>query len=140
MEIPTLPQAPADYGYLVTLLAALLSMGIVGIVVGLRYYLAYRDRRESEDKTYRDEQTKLQQAQWDRESTSRESYRLRHEQNTNEHFAELESEAKAHHAEIRAIIAEQQAQISDLGKKLDRLNWERESQNGQQKPPKEGGK
>ena len=139
MEIPTLPQAPADYGYLVTVLAALLSMGIIGVVIGIRSYLSYRDRREAEDKAYRDEQIKLQQAQWQRESEARDAFRRSFEERQDKRFDQLESDADAFHDEIQAILKTQQDQITQLKSLLDRLIWERDSQNGQQKPPKEGG-
>lgn len=140
MEIPTIPQAPSDYGYLVTVLVAFLSLGIVCAILGVRGYISYRDKREADDKAYRDEQIRLQQEQWKRESEARDAFRRSFEERQDKRFDTLESDADAFHDEIQAILKTQQDQISQLKSVLDRLIWERESLNGQQKtPPKEGG-
>ncbi len=135
MEIPTIPQAPADYGYLVTVLVAFLSLGSVLAILGVRNYLAYRDRREADDKAYRDEQTKLQQAQWERESAARDAFRKSFEERQDKRFDTLESDAEAFSGEIQGILKAQQEQISQLKQVVDRLIWEKESK----QPPKEGG-
>jgi hypothetical protein len=137
-QLPQLPVPPADYGYLVALLVALLSLGVVFAAIGLRGYVKYRDRRDAEDRQYRDkreagdrafrdEQFKLQQQQWQRESEAREKFRASFDKRNEARFDKLEGDAETFYSKIQEIMDAQQGQIEKLRSDLDRLTMRLES-------------
>jgi hypothetical protein len=134
MEIPALPQPPSG-DYSLQILATLGTILLLSIGFGIREYLRYRDKRESEDKEFRDKQIALQQAQYDKESDKRDKFRAAFEATTNERFDEIGTDAKTFANEIRDIIKAQQDQISALKLELAELKWEKRNNT----PPKEGG-
>lgn len=134
MESPILPTPPTGTPYIVEFLVGLLSLCLVVAGYLYRDHSKYRDKREADDKAYREKQLADQQEHWKQETDARNKFRAAFEQNTNDKFGELERDAKAFHDQLRTIIDQQQAQIHSLGKDLDRLSWEL----GIKKTPKEG--
>lgn len=134
MESPILPTPPTGTPYIIEFLVGLLSLCL--IVAGYLYrdHSKYRDKREADDKAYREQQLAEQKLHWKEESEARNRFRSAFEQNTTERFEQLERDARDYNGQLRAIIDAQQAQIHALGKELDRLTWEL----GLKKPPKEG--
>jgi len=128
MENP-IPAPPSDYGYLITFMVAILSLGTLVIGFGVREYLKYRDRRDQEDRDFRDKQVLTQEQHYKDVSESRENFRRNYEATTNERLDGFESTIKAIGTEFRAILEAQQKQINALDKELYRLTH---------KSPKEG--
>lgn len=121
-----------------------LALGVLVLVIaylGVREWLTrrdaarYRDRKDEEDRLYRQQQSEKQEQHWKSESLGRDKFRRDYDQRLDGKFASIESSFKAFTSEVESILDEQQGQIAALSKRVDRLTWEIESK----KPPKEGG-
>ena len=146
-----LPTPPADYGAFLQFMVAFSAILLACIGFAARKYLsdrdkrdaeaaAYRDKRDADEKAFRDKQLEIQQQHYKDVSDERDKFRATYQANTNERLDGFEHSIKDGFAEIRSILAQQQEQITGVDKEFHGLKTLFFSQNGQQHPPKEGGK
>lgn len=114
MESPILPTPPSDYPYIIVLLVAFLSVGLIVIGFGARTYLAYRDKREAEDKAYRDDQIKRQTEHWEKESAARDAFRVAFEARQDKRFDKIESDTSTFFRDLEAELSALKGENSAL--------------------------
>ncbi len=143
--IPALP-SPPNGDYSLELLSAFGSILLIVIGFLVREYLrresaerAYREKREADDIAFRDKQLEKQEQHYKDVSASRDQFRANYDAHTNERLDGFERTIEAFHSKVLEIMDRQQGQISGIDKELHGLMKVLQSQNGQQKPPKEGG-
>ena len=118
MESPLLPTPPQDYPYIIVLLVAFLSVGLAVIGFGARTYLSYRDKRESEDKAYRDEQLKRQTEHWEKESAARDAFRVAFESRQDKRFDKIEADTATFFRDLEAEFSSLKGENSALRQEL----------------------
>ena len=126
-----LPAPPTGTPYIVEFLVGLLSLCLVVAGYLYRDHSKYRDRREAEDRSYREQQLAEQKQHYKDVAAARDAFRANYETNTNARLDGFDDDAKAFHSEIRSILEKQQEQIRALDRQLYGLNHKA--------PPKEGG-
>lgn len=129
LQVPT---PPPDYGYAVTLLAAMGALLLGGFVYAARLYIAYRNEQDDKREKREAELDIKRDLQWKEVEAARHTARERLEGQINARFAKLESDTEAFFRELEAECKTQSGRSDDLDKRLYRLE--------QQQPPKEGGK